>query len=427
MHSEQALETPDAQAQLDVARRENHVARQEIHRLENEVRLLREMLALERNRRFGPSSEKTAPEQQRGLFNEAEATADAAEPEPEPEDEPQTERAVCRARRPRTIDLSRLPQEDVIYALPEEEQVCPQCSGPLHEMSQEVRPEIKVIPARMVVVRHVRIKYACRHCQQHGISTPIITASMPQPAFPASLASASAVAHVVGQKFLEAAPLYRQEKSWQRAGVEISRQTLANWVIKGADWLAPLYDRMRERLLRSDIVKADETPVQVLHEDGRKAQTKSFMWLYRSGRDGPPIVLFEYRIARSGEHPKTFLNGFSGYLQTDGYAGYGGVPGVVGVGCWAHARRKFDEALSVLSNADRREGAAIAHVGPDYCNRLFAIEREPDDAAPEEHRWARLEQSKPLLDEFHAWLMTRSAEVLPKSPSGTAVGYCLKQ
>jgi hypothetical protein len=207
---------------------------------------------------------------------------------------------------------------------------------------------------------------------------------------PGSLASASAVAHVIGQKFLEAAPLYRQEKSWQRAGVEISRQTLANWVIKGADWLAPLYDRMRERLVRSDIVKADETPVQVLHENGRKAQTKSYMWLYRSGRDGPPVVLFEYQTTRSGEHPKAFLKGFRGYLQTDGYAGYGGVPDVVPVGCLAHARRKFDEALSVLSDADRKTGGAIAHVGLGYCNRLFAVGRERRDATPEERMWACL-------------------------------------
>jgi transposase len=424
MSTVQAPTTSDFQAQLHDALKENH-------RLENEVRLLHELLALERNRRFGPKSEKTPPDQQAGLFNEAEATADPAEPEPElalqPQTEPDVSPSARKARRPRTLDLSRLSREQVVYALPEQEQICPQCSGALHEMSEETRREIKVIPARIVVVEHVRKKYACRHCQQHEASTPVLTAPMPAPAFPGSLASASAVAYIIGQKFLEAAPLYRQEKSWARNGVDLSRQTLANWVIKGADWLTPIYDKMREQLLRSDIVKADETPVQVLHEDGRKAQTKSFMWLYRSGRDGPPIVLFEYQTTRSGEHPKAFLKGFRGYLQADGYAGYGRVPDVVPVGCWAHARRKFDEALSVLSDADRKKGATIAHVGLSYCNRLFAVEREFQDATPEERRWARLERSKPLLDEFHVWLTSRSIEVLPKSPSGTAVSYCLKQ
>jgi transposase len=424
MHTTDQPKTAEVKVELPAALRE-------IQRLQTENRILRQQLALERYRQFAPKSEKTPREQEAGLFNEAEATADPAVPEPAAQAPTRKADVPSHGRRkprgPRTIDLSRVAHEQIIYTLPEEELVCPECSGHLHEMGEETRQEIKVIPAHIVLVKHVRKKYACRHCQEHAISTPVLIALMPTPAFPGSLASPSAVAHIIGQKFLEAMPLYRQEKAWARSGIELSRQTLANWVIKGADWLQPIYDKMRGRLVQSEIVKADETPVQVLHEDGRKAQTKSYMWLYRSGRDGPPIVVFEYQCTRSGEHPKEFLKNFRGYLQTDGYSGYSSLPDVKSVGCWAHARRKFDEALSVLSNAERKKGATIAHVGLDYCNRLFAIERDLHEATPEVRKSARLERSKPLLDEFHIWLMTRSGDVLPKSPIGTAVSYPLNQ
>lgn len=148
------------------------------------------------------------------------------------------------------------------------------------------------------------IVYSCRHYEQHEITTPIQTASMPKSVIPGSLASPSALAYIMSQKFVEGLPLYRQEQQWERLGVEISRQTMANWLIKASErWLQPVYERMRDHLLKRDILHADETTLQVLHEAERAASSTSYMWLYRTGRDGPPIILYDYQTTRANKHP----------------------------------------------------------------------------------------------------------------------------
>jgi len=244
---------------------------------------------------------------------------------------------------------------------------------------------------------------------------------------PGSYASASTVAYVMNSKYVEGLPLYRQEQQWARLGVEISRQTMANWVIKASDlWLESLYGRLHEELLRRRYLQADETGLQVLHEEGREAQSKSCMWLYRTGRDGPPIVLFDYQTTRAGKHAKNFLAGFKGYLQSDGYSGYEVIPDVTLVGCMSHARGKFDEALKILPK-DKRLNPGVALEGLTYCNKLFAVERELKDASPEERYKVRLERSRPILDEFAQWLHRQSSQVLPKTLLGQAVKYCQNQ
>ena len=217
--------------------------------------------------------------------------------------------------------------------------------------------------------------YGCRNCEKNEISTPIKTALMPKPAISKSAASASAIAYVMSQKFEFAVPLYRQEKQWKQLGVEISRQTMANWMILSSkQWLRPLYDRMHEHLLKRDILHADETTLQVLREPGRPAGSKSYMWLYRTGREGPPIILYDYQTTRAGKHPVKFLKGFKGYLNTDGYSGYNNLPEVINVACLSHARRKFDEALKAMPKTQRSTPSA-AQEGLNFCNKLFAIEQ----------------------------------------------------
>jgi len=227
---------------------------------------------------------------------------------------------------------------------------------------------------------------------------------MPMPILPGSLASPSLVAYIMDQKYTNSLPLYRQEQQFSRLGIELSRQTMANWLLAAADpWLKIIYDRMHEHLLKRDILHVDETTLQVLKEPGRSAKFKSYMWLYRTGRDGPPIVLYDYQTTRASKHPDNFLSGFKGYLQTDGYNGYGKLTGVTLVGCWAHARRKFTEALKALPTAQKDKPVA-AKVGLNYCNRLFAIERQLKDKSVKERYEKRLELAKPILDEFHIWL-----------------------
>lgn len=416
---------------LAILEQENNLLRAQNARLENQnaeltaqVNWFMEQFKLLRQKQFGPSSERT-PQEQPQLFNEAENEAKHGIAEPT------VETITYRRRKEkghREAMLEDLPVETVDYTLSPEEQVCPKCGEPLHEMSAEVRQELKVIPAQVKVVRHVRHVYACRRCEHEDVSTPVVTAPMPAPVIPGSLASPSAVAHVMNQKYVMGLPLYRQEQEFERLGVEISRQTMANWVVNAADrWLAPLYSSLCQHLLKRDILQADETRVQVLHEEGRKAKDESYMWLYRTGNEDPPIVLFDYRTGRGSGHPKQFLKGFKGYLQVDGYSAYDALPSdITIVGCWAHARRKFDEALKVMP-VEKRASPSVSMEGLSFCNKLFEIERNLHGAPPEARCRARLEKSGPLLQEFRAWLETQSLKVLPQSMLGKAIGYCRNQ
>ena len=396
---------------------------QQIAELTAKLNWFEEQFRLSQQRQFGRSSEQTSPDQVE-LFNEAEAEAEA-----KPSAEPTIEEITYHRRKKqghRQEQLKDLPEEVIEYRLSPEEQVCA-CGGALHEMSTEVRQELKVIPAQVSVVKHVRYVYACRRCEREDIKTPIITALMPAAVLPGSLVSPSAMAYIMTQKYVEGMPLYRQEQHLARLGVELSRQTLANWMIQGADrWLSLLHARMHKHLLAQDILHADETTLQVLKEPGRSAQSTSYLWLYRTGRAGPPIILYDYQTTRASKHPRRFLSGFKGYLHVDGYAGYNDLPEVVLVGCWSHARRKFDEALKALPSAQCKSPVA-AKEGLEFCNRLFAIERDLREATPEERHAGRQELSRPVVEAFAAWLKYQSPRVLPKSAFGQAIKYCCNQ
>ena len=227
----------------------------------------------------------------------------------------------------------------------------------LHKMGEDVREELKIIPAKAVIVRHVRHVYACRHCEESSDHVPIVKADMPEPVIKGGFASPESVAHIATQKFVMGSPLYRQEQEWAQNGILLSRQTMSNWLIKACEnWLEPIYEEMKRRLCGHQVLHADETTLQVLHEDGKPAQSKSYMWLYRtSGEAEHQIVLYDYQRDRKHTHPETFLKDFSGFLHADGYDGYHKLPDrITVVGCWAHLRRKFDEVLQTLSKEKRR-------------------------------------------------------------------------
>lgn len=392
--------------------------------LDAKLKWYEEQFRLSRQKQFGASSEKTSDEQL-NLFNEAEDSANAQLEEP-------TVETITYQRKKKQLGqredkLKDLPVEVIEYRLPEHEQVCPCCQGKLHEMSTQVRQELKVIPAQVILQKHVQYIYACRQCDKEQTKTPIIKAKMPNPILPGSLASPSILAYIMDQKYTNSMPLYRQEQQLSRLGIELSRQTMANWLLNAADpWLKVIYDRMHEQLIKRDILHADETTLQVLKEPGRLAETKSYMWLYRTGREGPPIVLYEYQTTRASKHPDRFLAGFKGYLQTDGYSAYGKLAYVTSVGCFAHARRKFTEALKALPAAQKDKPVA-ASVGLDYCNKLFAIEQKLKDSSAKDRYDKRLEKSKPLLDEFYIWLKRQRQLTIPKSAFGQAIIYCLNQ
>jgi transposase len=291
------------------------------------------------------------------------------------------------------------------------------------EAEQEADPKAE----EPTVVEHVRSVYTCRCCEKNNTSTPVITAPMPAPVLPRSFVSPSLMAFIMDRKYSLAIPLYRQEQQFKHFGIDLSRQTLANWMIRGAsDWLCHLYNRMHAKLIQHDILHADETILQVLHEEGRAATSKSYMWLYATGHSDVPIYLYDYRTTRASKHPVKMLSGFKGYLHADGYAGYNDIPGVKVVGCFAHARRKFTDALKAMPDK-ASQTTSVAQEGLDYCNRLFHIEQQLKDIEAEQRYMLRLEQSEPVLDAFEAWLKTKKKQVLPKSALGQAIAYCLNQ
>jgi transposase len=401
---------------------EVELLKEEKAQLEVKLKWFEEQHRLHLNKIFGSSSEKSGTDQL-SLFNEAESETKPETPEPTV-DEIAYKRKKKQGRRAEM--LKDLPVEIIEYRLPENEQNC-DCGTKLHIMSKEVRKELKIVPATVSVVEHVQYIYSCRDCEKNNTNTTVKTAKMPAPTISKSIASSSAIAYVMSEKFVKGLPLYRQEQQWQRLGVEISRQTMANWMMQSSDtWLKAIYNRMREHLLQKEILHADETTLQVLKEHGRKADSNSYMWLYRTGRDEPPIILYDYQTTRAGKHPANFLANFKGYLHVDGYGGYNLVPEITLVGCWAHARRYFVEALKAVPPKNDNIPTATEE-GLAFCNKLFEIERELRDAIPEKRYEGRLKKSLPLLNDFNDWLQYQSRRAAPKTPLGKAVHYCRNQ
>jgi transposase len=312
---------------------------------------------------------------------------------------------------------------EVICDLDEEKRICNICNSDLRYLGKEyIRDELEIIPAQVRILRYIRFNYVCKKCEKETCEANIIKSPVPEPVMKRSLASASTVAYVMYQKYANGMPLYRQEKDWANQGVKLSRATLANCIIRPShEWLEPMYDAIKKHLVTEPLIHADETVLQVLKEPGRKAATESRMWVYTSGRSPTPAVLFEYQPTRSGQHARRFLEGFSGYLQTDGYSGYNAVPDVIHCGCWAHLQRKFEEAIPTGADAKSSKAA----IGYDYCYRLFALEKKWVELSAQKRYEERLRHTKPLLDEFWQWVSLLNT--LQNSNLGKAVTYALNQ
>ena len=320
------------------------------------------------------------------------------------------------------------PTEVVEHRLPEDERICSACGSKLVEIGKEVRRSLMMKPAKFWVREDVYYTYACKNCEQETGEANIVKAARGPALLLGSFASAEAVAHIVIQKFVMYSPLYRLEQEFNRQGLRLSRQTMANWLLNISEkWLRPVYDTLREQLCREPVLHADETTLQVLKEPGRSSTSKSYMWLYRtSGCAKQSIVLYEYQPTRKAEHAEAFLKGFSGWLHADGYQGYHKLPeNIRVVGCWAHARRKFDEALQTLPKEMQRDAPAV--IGECYCPRLFKLEQAFAELTPEERYEKRLEQEKPVLDALLSWANEMQAKTALKSALGRAIHYLLEQ
>ena len=416
---------------VTISRAEYEAQQERIAELEQQISVLMEALRLARHKRFGASSEKTdesVVEQLSFLFNEAEVFSAAEKEEPEA-----TNGAGRKRHKKHTYALDTIPEgiptKQVEHRLEGEELVCPQCGDTMTEIGKEVVKTLEIVPAQYIVREDIYYTYACKSCGENadeGCETPIVKAPREKNIILGSFATPEAIAYIMTRKFVMGSPLYRQEQEMNRKGIQLSRQTMSNWILRATeDYLTPVYQRLHEELLKREVLHADETTLQVLHEPGKAPQSDSFMWLYRtSGDTDKPVVLYEYQPGRGAKHPKEFLAGYKGYLHTDGYAGYHDLgEDITVVGCWAHARRKFDEAVKSLPKGKAKGSSASQ--GLAYCNLLFEIERGLAEQTAEERYHERLKQAKPVLDAMLAWANSRTAA--PKSALGKAFTYLKEQ
>lgn len=392
--------------------------------LEQENEHLKNQVALFKHKEFGASSEQftSHPIKVEGAATDSVAVSLSAADLANQDKKPRL--VSSNAGRKPLPDY--LPRERVEYKLPLEKQICECCSGKLREIGEEVTEQLTLVPAYYKVVQHVRQKYVCRLCDKFVTAEgnkQLITGS--------SYASPELLADVAAKKYYYGLPFYRLEKIAKQSGIPLSRTNMANWMNRLSECnLLCIYELLKSEMRDQDIIHADETSFQVLKEPGQPPQSTSYMWLYRSANtSSKQVVVFEYQPTRSREHPLNFLTGdydnkFNGYLLTDGYAGYNKLPNVTRVGCMAHLRRKFDEALKILpAGAD----GSHAQQAMEMISELYAIEANIKDQPDTFKYAARKSQSLPVLYKLKLWLDERYPNVLSKNPLGRAIRYAVKQ
>jgi transposase len=306
-----------------------------------------------------------------------------------------------------------LPRTRVVHDVTPQEKRCQRCEVEKKKIGEEVSEQLEYVPASFYVIEHVHPKYACPLCEEG-----VVQAKKPMQPIEKGIPGPGLLAHVATSKFADHLPLYRLEGIFARHGVDISRSTMCDWLAHCAQLIAPLYERMCQRVRASKVIFTDDTPVPVQEKTLTKTKTGR-IWVYVGDRANRYTV-YEYTPNRSRDGPRGFLAGFCGYLQADAYAGYDELyrSGTVKeVGCWAHARRKYLEAEMA-----HPVNAAIAVA---WIRRLYRIEDIAKQVDPCSRKTLRQERAKPILEEFKGWLKETQLRVLPKSPLGQAIGYTL--
>jgi transposase len=404
--------------ELRILKKENHVLVSKAEVLEDELRLLRHKI-------FGRRSERFSVEdlRQSSLFDEAEyGVEEQVRQLSEPAVEVSAYRRVKRGRKPLPADL---PREEVVHDIPEEEKICA-CGASLVRIGEETNEKLEIIPQQLKVIRHVRPKYACKKCEGTEGEQAVKIAPVPPQIIPKSIATPGLLAYVMVSKFCDAIPFYRQEKLFRRIGIELSRVDFCNWAIQVARQCDPLIEIMLDEIRAGPVVQMDETPLQVMKELGRANTKKSYMWVMRGGPPENPVIVYRYHPTRGAKIPFGYLAEYEGFLQTDGYDGYndvGSLAGITHAGCWAHVRRRFDEA----AKASKKTGSAQEALG--RIRKIYRIERElrSQELEPEVFMQKRKESVLPILEGFKEWLVTKALQVPPSTLLGKAVNYALNE
>ena len=327
--------------------------------------------------------------------------------------------------------MADLPVEKVVHDL--EDKTCDKCGAEMVEIGEEKRDELVYTPAKFHIRRHIIKVYKCTKCGSDPEKDAelediepchIVKAYCPKPMIPGSYCSPELLAHIIFEKYGKAVPLHRQEKDLASKKIPLLKATMSNWVLTVAEqWCLPIVQKMTEQLLLSEVIHADETVIQVLHENGRKATSESRMWVYCYGKiNDRSIVIFDYKPTRKGANAEEFLKGWSGYLVRDQFSGYHVLKNVKHCGCMAHTRRRFVEAIPSNKNL---HSTSVAVQAVERIKRIYHEEGMLKNCTVDERYKERQKTIKPLIDEFFAWL-----EPLPvsgKNKLAEAIGYALNE
>ena len=396
-----------------------------LDKLTHELALMKRWVFGSRRERFGSDDPR-----QKNLFEVGEPPADleaadleAAESEDEGDDEsPEDECGDLRKKKKKRRGHGRrplpefLPRQRVEHVVESAELACPGCGQERTKISEVVSEQLEYIPASLFVVEHVQITYACPPCQEH-----VVTAEKPPQPIEKGIPGPGLLAHIIADKYARHMPLYRQEEDLARYGVLIRRSTLAGWMAGAAECVLPLYELMKRRVLASDVLGTDDTPVKVLDPELDHTRIGRF-WAY-FGDDRHPDIVYDYTPNHKRDGPAKFLKDYSGVLQADAFSGYdaiyyGSNGKIVEAACGAHARRKFYDA--------RETSPEAAHQALAFFGRLYAIEHDAQTFSPEARRALRQEKSVPILNDLHAWLNETLSKLRPKSPIAGAIRYSLR-
>jgi transposase len=326
-----------------------------------------------------------------------------------------------------------LPRVEVVHDLDDEEKICG-CGDQLSCIGQETCEKLDYKPAQLRVIRHIRYKYACKSCEGIESEGPTVKiAPPPVQLIPKSMATEGLIAHIAVSKFADALPLYRQQKMFTRLGVDLSRATMANWLVQAAERCKPLIDLMENQIRSGPLINIDETTLQVLNESGRSNTSKPYMWVYCGGETDQPTKLYRYHPTRSGQVALSFLDGYEGYVQSDAFCGYDHLDGKKGVtllGCMVHVRRKFVEVVKARKKIRGNSAAntkTLADEALDFIGRLYQIEKlaRQDQLSAQQIYKLRQEKSKPILECFRSWLDQKQSITPPKGLLGIAINYAL--
>lgn len=333
-------------------------------------------------------------------------------------------------RQPKRKPLPKgLPREQVIHDIPQADKTCECCGEQMVPMGADCCEKLQFIPAQIKVIEHIRPKYSCGHCEKHGVKANIKQAPVPASPIPKGIATPSLLSQIISAKFQFALPLYRQETMFKQLGIELSRRTMSDWMLKSAKLFEPLYALLHQTLLQQAVIQADETTLKVIND----SRSKSYMWVYCSGFDSPgigppdsplkPIVLYDYQDgSRAGSCVVNFLGDYAGYLQADGYSAYQQSSAKL-LGCWAHARRKFIDAQS----AQPKGKTGKADIALSYIQKLYRLEKPLKQADSGQRYQVRQQEAAHILTQFKLWLDKSALQISSQGLLGKAINYALNQ